>query len=146
MAGEQIDLHVAAWLIARLEGAIGPGDIQARISGAYRDVIPAGKTLPAVRFHVQSSRDVRGAARASARIMTQIDWLIVVVNKGTAIAPIVPIADALDQRLHDSNGETSAIEVYQCIRLEPFGLLDVEDSGDHYRHAGGLYRTIARPK
>lgn len=146
MAGEQIDLHVGAWIVARLEGAVGPGNIQALISGAYRDVIPAGKALPAVRFHVQAPHDVRGSARASARIMTMIDWLIVVVNKGAGIAPLVPVADALDQRLHDSNGETSAIEVLQCIRLEPFGLLEVEDSGDHYRHAGGLYRTIARPK
>lgn len=146
MAGEQIDLHVAEWLIARLEGAIGPGDIQTRISGAYRDVIPEGKTLPAVRFHVQASGDVRGSANASSRIMTRIDWLVVVFRKGYSIAPLVPVADALDQRLHNSNGETAAVEVYQCIRLEPFGLLEVADSGDHYRQAGGIYRTIARPK
>lgn len=146
MAGEQIDLHVGAWLVARIEGAFGPGNIQTRVSGAYRDVIPDYVNLPAIRFHVQAPSDQRGAADASARIMTTLDWLVVVVREGLGIAPLVPIADALDQRLQGANGETTDVLVMQCIRLEPFHLLEVSESGTHYRHAGGLYRTIAQPK
>jgi len=149
MAGQQIDLHVGEWLVSRIESATDAthlGDIQGRVSGAHRDIIPPEVDLPAVRFHLQAPKDVRGAGDASARIMTQLDWLVVVVREGRGLAPLVPIADALDLRLHKTNGETASVWVGQCIRLEPFHLLEVGESGVHYRHAGGLYRTIATVK
>lgn len=142
-------LQASEWIVEQLESptdATHLGDIQDHISGAYFEVIPLGAELPAVRFHMQSTSDVRGATNASARIMVNIDWLIVVVREGKGVAPLVPIAIALDQRLQKANGETGSCWVYTCVRREPFSQTEVADSGVMYRHAGGLYRTVVQAK
>ena len=145
------DLLTAEWLVTHLESDTGAGGIfdPARVikpSGAYLDVIPQGKALPAIRFHVQSPHDVRGASNASARIMVRIDWMILVVWEGLSVSKMISLIQALDARLHNKNGETARIEVMQCIRLSPFSMPEVGDSGVHYRHSGGMYRTIVKAK
>lgn len=129
------ELHVGEWLKSRVETDTS--------LTAHADLIPADKQLPAVRFQVQARHDVRGVG--THRIITQIDWLVVVTNQGHAVTPLVPLADALDQALHEHSGSTSTIMVLSCERLEPFTLLEVEDTGTYYRHAGGLYRTQSQP-
>jgi hypothetical protein len=129
------ELHVAEWLTARV-------DADTTLS-AFADLIPADVELPAVRFQVQARHDMRGVG--THRIITQIDWLIVVTREGHEIAPLVPLADALDQALHDHSGATTTIQILSCVRVEPFSLLEVEDTGVYYRHAGGLYRTQSQP-
>jgi hypothetical protein len=136
------ELHTAEWIVARLEG---DPTLAGMVSGVYHSLIPADVSLPAVRFHPQSPHDVRGAAKASQRIMTRIDWLVVIVHEGLTIGPVVPIADRLDFLLHDSEGTTSTYRVMSCIRLEPFHLIEVEESGVQYRHVGGIYRTLSQP-
>jgi hypothetical protein len=116
------------------------------LSGAYYGLIPPDVALPAVRFHVQTPHDVRGAGSQTTRIMTQLDWLIAVVTEGRGLARLVPLADRLDSLLHDNNGETSTLLVLSCIRLEPFSLPEEEDTPVGFRHAGGIYRTIVQPK
>ena len=137
-------LECAGWLENRLTTAAGPGNIQTLISGAYLGQIPDEVDLPAVRFTSVLPLDIRGAARASHRIMVQIDWMIVVVTKGLAVAPLVPLANALDLRLDNVNGSTAALSVLSCVRLYPFHLLERTDTGEHFRHAGGVYRTIVQ--
>lgn len=131
------ELHVAEWIRGRIEA-----DTSLQ---AYLDVVPTTATLPAVRFSVQERNDVRGVGTPAHRIMTNLNWLVVVVREGHEVAPLVPLADALDAALHDHVGATSSIQVMSCVRLEPFSLLEQEDSGVYYRHAGGLYRTVSQP-
>lgn len=145
------DVLTAEWLVARLEGDTGAGGLfdPARtfaLSGAFYEVIPDGNPLPAVRFHTQTNSDVRGATNASARIMVNIDWVISIIHEGYALAKLVPLVKALDNRLHNSNGETAQIDVMQCIRLEPFSLPELADSGVFYRQIGGVYRTVVQKK
>lgn len=144
------DLHCAEWFVSTLEGDTGPGGLfdptrTFKPSGAYMDVIPTRAPLPAIRFHVQSSNDVRGVKSPSSRIVTNIDWLVVLVSASNAIAPLLPLADRMDYLLHGAQGETSTLRILACIRLEPFSLLEPDDTGVQYRHAGGMYRTMLQP-
>lgn len=130
------ELHTAEWIVSRIEDDT--------TLEAYFETIPDGKPLPAVRFHVQARNDQRGLGTPASRIMTTIDWLVVVVREGLGVAALVPLATALDDALHGKSGSTAAVQVLKCIRVEPFTLLEVLDSGVQYRHAGGLYRTIVQ--
>lgn len=121
---------------------------------AYRDLIPSDSPLPAVRFYVRDSSDVRGAARGTQRILTTIDWIVVVVNRGLGMAGLVPLVDRLDYVLHRDDGNPLTPEVASlipeitvdaCIRVEPWDLVEPEESGVQYRHLGGMYRMIVRP-
>ena len=130
------EYHTAEWLVSQIESL---ASLQ-----AYMDQIPADRELPAVRMSVQFREDVRGIGDARERIMTQLDWLIVVVHEGHLIAPILPHVIALDNALHNKSGTTANIRVLSCVRLEPFSILEPEDSGVQYRHAGGIYRTMVQ--
>jgi len=133
------EYHTGEWLRGKIEAVVTPS------MQFYMDQIPSDKDLPAVRASVQSRNDVRGIGDARERIMTQLDWLIVVVNEGHLISPLIPYVVALDNALQNTNGTTAKIIVYSCVRLEPFSILEPEESGVVYRHAGGVYRTMVTP-
>ena len=135
-------LGTSKWLKQVIEADLKTA--QGMISGAYLDLIPADKALPAVRYSVFGSRDVRG--NASVRILSNIDWLVVVVREGLDVAPLVPIADRLDTVLNEASGEVADVWVGACFRLEPFQITERSDSGVQYRHAGGIYRTMVQAK
>lgn len=134
--GLQEDLATAKWIVQRV-------DADTSLT-AYMDLIPTDVSLPAVRFSIQDTQDVRGVGDARERIMSRIDWLIVVIREGSLVAPLIPLANELDGALHNQNGATSEIVVLSCVRLQPFSLLEPEDSGVTYRHAGGIYRTMVQ--
>jgi hypothetical protein len=143
------DLHAGEWIVTHLESDTGVGGLfnpsQAEVpSGVYRDLIPANRDLPAIRFHLQNPLDVRTVGQA--RVIVQLDYLIVVIREGHGVAPLLPLADRVDELLHGANGTTSTVTIYECTRLEPFHLLEPDDSGVQYRHAGGIYRIMAQAK
>lgn len=145
----QEDLHTGEWIVATLEGDTGPGGLfdPARVyklSGVYRDLIPPDKKLPAIRFHLQNPLDLRVVNQE--RILVRLEWLVVLVNEGLRITPLVSLADRLDTILHKAQGETNGVLVQECTRLEPFHLLEPDDSGVQYRHVGGIYRTMVKAK
>lgn len=131
--------HTAEWLRQQVEAISAPNAMQ-----FYLDQIPADKDLPAVRASIQNPMDIRGIGDERERIMTRLDWLIAVVHEGHLVAPLVPLVNALDEALHNTNGSTASIIVLSCIRLEPFSMLEPEESGVQYRHAGGIYRTMVQ--
>jgi hypothetical protein len=134
------DLHAGQWIVSQLESHTS---LQ-----VYRDMIPPDAPLPAIRFHVQTANDNRGSTSPSDRIVTVLDWLIVVVNQGVSVAKLVPIADQIDQAMQGAHGQSQdgAVLILGCTRLEPFSLIEADRySGVQYRHAGGLYRTIVQP-
>jgi hypothetical protein len=147
----QEEMLTSEWLISYLEADTGSGGLfdparSYKPAGVYFGVVPDTVDLPAIRLHVQVPHDVRGAADGAHRIMVQLDWLIVLVISGYNLARVVPLANALDTRLHDKNGSTAAVDVFACVRLEPFSMTEVADSGVVYRHIGGLYRTVVKAK
>lgn len=146
-------LHTAEWIRARLEDDTGLGGLfdptwpdAQKLAGAYLDLIPKDKKLPAIRFHVQNPHDVRQAMGGPHRIMVRIDWLVCIVYEGLSVAKLIPLADRLDDLLHEANGETTAVRVMQSVRLHPFTMSESENSGVNYRHVGGIYRTLVQAK
>lgn len=132
MANEE--LHTAKWIIAKIEADT--------TMEAFLELIPRDVSLPAVRLTVRDRRDIRGVGDQRERLLTQIDWLVTVVREGLQVTPLVTLADQLDVSLHNQFGSVDGMEVMSCLRLEPFTMLEPEDSGVYYRHAGGLYRTL----
>ena len=130
------EYHTAEWMRSRIETDTS--------MQAYMDLIPSDVDLPAVLMSVQQREDVRGIGDGRERIMTRLDWLVVVVREGHLISPIVPLAVALDNALQNKSGTTATILVLSCVRLEPFSILEPEESGVTYRHAGGIYRTMVQ--
>lgn len=134
----------AAWLQAKIEG---DGTLAGLVSGAYLDMVPEDVSLPAIRYHVQASDTVRGIGPGhNARIMTMIDWLIVVMREGHEVTPLVPIVMRLDTVLDGVTGSTTLANIDSCVRREPFQMLETDKSGVQVRHAGGVYRTVVIPK
>lgn len=139
------------WIETLLTADTGVGGLfhtgSPMVNGAYMDLIPEDIKLPAIRYHVQTNKTVRGVGPGhNARIMTEIDWLIVVVREGHLISPIVPIVQRLDTVLDGANGSTTLVNVQSCVMVEPFQLLETDKSGVQIRHAGGMYRTIVVAK
>jgi hypothetical protein len=133
-------LHIAEWLVTTLKGDTTLGPL---INGVYDGLIPADKTLPAVRFQMQSpGNDVM--VINGVRLWAAPLYLVAGVVEGSAV-PLVPIADAIDNALHKAVGETTTISIQSCVREAPFTLTET-DEGRIFRHAGGLYRITAIAK
>lgn len=137
------ELHIAEWLKSTLGAIPNLGNIAP--GGVWLDLIPEQKSLPGIRFHKQAGHDVGGATAQSRRIVSQYDWVVAGVVEGPDLLSLVAIADAIDNALDGSVGTTSTITIYQCWRMETFSLTESGRSGVQFRHAGGIYRTIARP-
>lgn len=129
-------LSAAKWIAAQV------GNLGGTISGAFLDLIPEEAALPAVRFHVQAPAD--RSVVSGERVLVDIHWLVVVVRQGLEVAPLVPLAAALDQALHLQEGVADGYKV-ECVRLAPFAMVEPDDSGVQMRHAGGTYRTLVGP-
>ena len=146
------ELHVGEWIRTVLMADTGPGGLFDPTatevpSGVYRDPIPPDRQLPAIRFTPIVTQDVRGATAPTARIMVRVDMLIVYVRRGHGIAPLLTQVDRLDSLLHDSEGETDDVQIFKCIRIEPFDVVDSSrDSPEQYRHVGGIYRIHCQAK
>src|SRR5262245_42260797 len=111
---------------------------------AYADKVPDDVSLPAVRFLPTFPHDVRGVGD-ERRILTTVDWIVVVVSKGLGIpVSLVTLVNAVDLALENQSGSTSAILVLACQRQEPFSLLETDRTGATFRHAGGVYRTTVQ--
>ncbi len=136
MAEGAEDLKTGEWLTTQIEGAT--------TLEAFMDVIPSDADLPAVKYSVQFAGDLRGATRGTQRILTQIDWLIVIVSKGLGISALLPDLVAIDAALHEQTGTTAEVSVQSCVRLEPFTLADQGDDQQWYRQVGGIYRTMVK--
>ncbi len=137
------ELHIAEWLESTLS-AIPNLNVIAP-AGAWLDLIPEEQALPGIRFHKQAGHDVSGATAQSRRIVSQYDWVVAGVVEGPDLLKLLPIADAIDNALDGAVGATSTISIYQCWRIETYSLTESGRSGVQFRHAGGIYRTIARP-
>lgn len=132
------------WLQATMEG---DSTLDGMTNGAYMDSVPEDVKLPAIRYHVQGAQQVRGVGPGhKSRIMTRIDWLVVVMHEGHMIAPLVPIVMRLDTILDGATGSTALANIDSCVMTEPFQLLETDKSGVQVRHAGGIYRTVVIPK
>lgn len=132
------------WIQSKIEN---DGTLSGMINGAFMDMVPEEVKLPAIRYHVQAPLTVRGLGPGhNARILTRLDWLIVVMREGHEIAPLVPIVMRLDTVLDGASGSTTLCNIDSCVMVEPFQILETDKSGVQVRHAGGIYRIVVIPK
>lgn len=138
MAPAKIDAVAATsrWLRAHLAGVGG---------GAYLDLIPASATLPAVRYSMLSSRDIRSFANQLEILMTYLQMLIVVSGRTSNVGAIVDTADALQEALDAASGETDDLIVFSVVRESPYSLTTIEE-GQVYRQLGGIYGIRVQAK
>jgi hypothetical protein len=143
-------LLVDKWLATYLGG---DATLSGEVSGVYSEVIPANKSLPAVRFHAQAQTDVNGSA--GGRILIDFLFLVVVVVQGPSVASAVPIAAQLDTLLHkdaNKNGRlttgqsqlVAGINVQSSLREGTWDQLERLPEGQ-FRTVGGFYRLIVQP-
>lgn len=126
-------LQTDKWIIQRLEG---DPTLAGLISGVYSELIPPGKALPAIRFHLHTGRDQFGIG--THRLSSRMIYLVVGVMSGPSPAPLVPVANRIDELLHGASGSSASVVVMSVRRIEPFSLSTLED-GVHYWHVGGMY-------
>jgi hypothetical protein len=110
---------------------------------AYMDLIPDDVELPAVRYVSTFPHDTR-VIGSNPRVLTKVDWLVVVINRGHSVAALVPLVNAVDAALENQSGSTTAAIILACQRLNPFALMETDRTGAIFRHAGGVYRTTVQ--
>ena len=140
MAWVHEKLYTDAWIVKRLED---DATLNSLISGVFNELIPSDRSLPAVRFHLHVGRDQQGVG--THRLTSRMTYLIVAVCRGNSPAPLVPIANRIDELLHGASGSSATIDVMSVVRTEPFSLSTLED-GVHYWHVGGMYEFQVNQK
>lgn len=132
---DSINEHLvgAKWLTSTI------GTLGGTVSGAFLDIIPKEALLPAVRYSAAILEDTMPIE--GTRIMTRIEWTVLVVREGLEVAPLVPIANALDAALQGATGTADGLRI-DCTRMRPFEMLELDDDGGQYRHVGGQYLTV----
>jgi hypothetical protein len=127
------EVEVGRWLSGKV--------LEATALEAWRDIIPIGADLPAVRYTPLVSRDVRTVDQQVP--LTRIEYLVLVVGDGN-LEDLAAAAELLDAGLHRATGSTSKVLVLSCTRDRPYGMTESEQ-GRTIRHLGGFYVVQARP-
>jgi hypothetical protein len=98
--------------------------------------------LPYVKIDRQDSDDLM--AIGMHRVWSDLTFLVRGITEGGGNppdwAPVQAIANRIDAVLHRASGSTATIQVGEVWREEAFTDETIE-GGDHYLHAGGIYRA-----
>lgn len=132
------EVATARWFKTRLGN---DDDLSSLVSGVFADMIPLDKQLPAIRFSVQFRSDT--IVVNGRRVLTILDYLVVGINEGPSLVPLVAIADRIDVLLDRASGQTDDLIVLACVRSEPHTSVEYVE-GRQFRAAGGIYRTTVQ--
>lgn len=129
------DLEAGKWIKATLQAGSS--------LKAYNRVVPSGKTLPAFRFQMQMSDDIRTVSQHIA--MSRYKFLVVVTMQGEVLEAgpngFVTHVEYISDTLHKAYGETSKARILACTRLESYD--DQENVGsDVLRHGGAIFEVL----
>jgi hypothetical protein len=136
MAAEELEM--GRWIRSVI---MGDATLMSLVSGAYSEIIPNDKPLPACRYDFISGTDL--IVTDGVRIMTTSIYRIVVTNKGASPAPIVAAVSRMDDLFKRAVGTTPIVEILSCVRQEPFRFTE-EQNQEVFTHAGGLYKLQAQ--
>jgi hypothetical protein len=129
------------WLYSKLGAdtallALCPG-------GVHTWPVPAGVALPYVLYQMQSAFDVRGTG--PTRIGISGVWLVRVVGETLSFGGnLQSAADRIDALLQAKASAVTGGNVWACVRVQPFELVETGSSGRQFRHLGGMYRLWAQ--
>lgn len=104
----------------------------------HRGAVPQGGVFPAV-IYAMISPGANLVALGGTRIWADPVFKIVAVGETTNGLDLEPIADLIDNALHNSSGPTDGDGyVYACQTLRPFELIE-QDGTSTFQQLGGEY-------
>lgn len=130
------ELEAGLWIKKQVQAELGD-----TISGAWSDVIPEGARYPAVRFNVQNRIDVRTVGQHI--VMARITFQVIAMVDGNEMKQLPDLANRIFAALHRKNGETNAARILSCVRIQPWGTAEIEQS-HVFRGAGGIYELLVQ--
>jgi len=136
MAAEELEM--GRWIRSVI---MGDATLMSLVSGAWGEIIPPDKPLPACKYSFVSGTDLMVVD--GVRIMTTSLYQIVVSAKGASPAPIVAAVSRMDDLFKRSQGSTPTVQILSCVRQEPFRFTEVQNQ-EVYTHAGGVYQLQAQ--
>ena len=124
------------WITAQLTGdAALAALVGARI---YDGEAPPGAAYPLVTWTAASPpRDVM--AEGGERILSIAVYLVQVFGQGRDYGLLRPIANRIDELLHQARGTVTDGVVFGCVRESAVKLAETYE-GQSYRRLGGYYR------
>lgn len=122
--------RVETWVYTTLGGISGN-------AGVYSGVAPTTATAPYIVMQIQSPGSDQGVIDGG-RVWTDPLLLVRAVGKTGSWSSLQSIADAIDSRLHGTQGTLADGITFTCRRESAFSQIDPGDP--QYRHLGGLYR------
>ena len=124
------------WITAKLTG----DTTLATLVGTriYDGEAPPGAAYPLVTWIAASPpRDVM--AEGGERILSIAVYLVQVFGQGRDYGLLRPIANRIDELLHQARGTVTDGVVFGCVRESVVKLAEVHE-GQSYRRLGGYYR------
>jgi hypothetical protein len=140
MPGDELS-RIDEWLTATL---LADAAVTAIVGQrVYGELAPPSSSWPHVLFQQQASSDVMGAAQN--RIMVDAVYLVRGVHEAESFGGAVKaLADAITAALHAEAGATTDALILACTRARPFRLVELDNGGAQYRHAGSIFRILAQ--
>lgn len=138
MSFEQI--RIDKWLRTLLTGdATLTGLVADRV---FSEVAPEGTATPFIVFQAQSdSVDALGVGQA--RIMSASVYMVKAVTSGSSYAPLIPIADRIDELLHRASGSADGASILASTRERTLRLHEHQD-GVEWRTLASSFRIIVQ--
>jgi len=117
----------------------GDATLMTKASDVYSGLAPQDATLPMVYITLhRESNDL--TALGARRIWSTLHYAVRgVAETGSWGGDLKTMADRIDAVLHAKSGSSVEGTVYECIREQPFALIE-QANGRQFRHLGGLYQ------
>jgi hypothetical protein len=128
---------VAEWLFSRLRSGL----VEDRV---HEGIAPPKELSPYIVWQLQFEGNDLYAVGAE-RIWTDPLVLVKAIDQVRDWAPLSPIADEIDARLHKASGVTVDGQILSCARERPWSFIEYPGNIEH-RHLGGFYRILVRPR
>lgn len=117
--------------------------LAAGTSSLYAEIAPQGASFPFVLWGTLSAEDDEYANN------DRIWCNCVVVVRGLAMqesfaGALKTIATRIDTVLHKQSGVATDGQVYACVRIRPFRMVETLPGGEQVRHLGGVYRLYVK--
>jgi hypothetical protein len=113
--------------------------LKAKAKGIYSGLVPSGTAFPLVYITLQR-QDADLITNGAHRVWATLHYAVRAVDEtGSWGSDLKTIANRIDAVLHAASGSSSEGTVYECVREQPFAIVEQAD-GRQFRHLGGLYQ------
>lgn len=127
--GETIEAN--RYIYGKLTAAVVPAKV-------YPGAAPLGAQMPYVVYQQMPRPGERDTnALGGVRVLTRLRYLVKVI--AATLAEAEPLVLAVDQALHQTEGQQGEYYVGNVQRAEPYELPTIDEDGSQYWQTGGFY-------